>query len=456
MRANRKDLVQNLLKMTNLLLIAAIFEMVWLTFYQPRAQMTSNQYTGILLYVLFCIVYLMYTKIYDGFLILSSRVYELICGQVLSAIIADVLMFLIIWLVSGPFPNPLPLMGALVLQVSLSILWSVTAHRWYFANHSPQQAIMVCEDNEMVDELRHEYGFMKQFEIKAILSPDALEAEDYAQLDHANAVFIASSRSPVRKDVLAMCIKKHKNVYLMPEPEDILFHGAKQVHMFHSAMLRVTRNEPKLGYVIVKRCFDIVFSLVMLLVLSPLLAAVSAAIYLEDGGPVFYRQKRLTINGRAFDILKFRSMHVHAEKDGVARLSTGANDARVTRVGRWIRQLRIDELPQLINVLMGDMSIVGPRPERPELTEVYKREIPQFEQRLRVKAGLTGYAQVYGKYNTTPRNKLIMDMVYIEHRSLWEDLQIIFATAKVLLTPEATEGVAEGQTTALKGKETNT
>lgn len=141
-------------------------------------------------------------------------------------------------------------------------------------------------------------------------------------------------------------------------------------------------------------------------------------------------------------------MRVDAEKDGVARLSTGDKDDRITPVGRFIRKVRIDELPQLLNILKGDMTICGPRPERPEIAAQYEEELPEFRLRLQAKAGLTGYAQVYGKYNTTPYDKLVMDLMYIAHPSFLQDLQIMFATVKILFMKESTEGVATEQITA--------
>ena len=144
-------------------------------------------------------------------------------------------------------------------------------------------------------------------------------------------------------------------------------------------------------------------------------------------------------------------MRTDAEKDGVARLSTGDNDDRITKVGKFIRKVRIDELPQLFNILAGDLTIVGPRAERPEIAKEYQEELPEFELRLQAKAGLTGYAQVYGKYNTTPYDKLLMDLMYIANASIFEDLRIIFATVKILFMPDSTEGVEVGQVTALGG-----
>ena len=170
-----------------------------------------------------------------------------------------------------------------------------------------------------------------------------------------------------------------------------------------------------------------------------------------DNGPVLYKQCRLTKDGKKFMVLKFRSMRVDAEKDGVARLSSGDKDDRITPIGKVIRKVRIDELPQLFNILFGDMSIVGPRPERPEIAEQYVKELPEFELRLQAKAGLTGYAQVYGKYNTTPYDKLQMDLMYIASPSVLADLKIMFATIKILFMPESTEGIAEGTTTAMEG-----
>ena len=173
-------------------------------------------------------------------------------------------------------------------------------------------------------------------------------------------------------------------------------------------------------------------------------------IKLYDGGPVFYKQERLTYNHKVFMIYKFRSMRVDSEKTG-AQLAK-KNDDRITPVGHVIRSLHIDELPQLFNILKGDMAFVGPRPERPEIAAQYCEEMPEFALRLQAKAGLTGYAQVYGKYNTTPYDKLTMDLMYIAHPSIVEDLKIMFATVKILFMPESTEGISEGQTTAMSGE----
>ena len=208
----------------------------------------------------------------------------------------------------------------------------------------------------------------------------------------------------------------------------------------------------RFGYRFVKRGFDIVASAVGLVVLSPLMLLSASLIKAYDGGPVLYKQVRLTKNGKRFKIIKFRSMRVDAEEDGVARLSTGDRDPRITPVGHFLRSCRLDELPQLINILRGDMSVVGPRPERPEIAAEYEKLLPDFKLRLQVKAGLTGYAQVYGKYNTNPCEKLKLDLLYINEMNVLTDVELIFHTFRILFSKESTEG-AESLTGWMGGEE---
>ena len=172
----------------------------------------------------------------------------------------------------------------------------------------------------------------------------------------------------------------------------------------------------------------------------PFMLVIAAAIKLEDGGPVFYKQKRLTLNGREFNILKFRSMIVDAEKYAGAVLAED-NDPRITKIGKLIRATRLDELPQILNILKGDMSIVGPRPERKCFADEFAKEIPEFEYRLKVKGGLTGYAQIYGKYNTSAYDKLRLDLMYIENYSIVLDIKLMLLTLRIMFSKDSTEGI---------------
>ena len=229
--------------------------------------------------------------------------------------------------------------------------------------------------------------------------------------------------------------------------------SAIHVQSFDTPVLYVNKKELEPEYAVIKRLFDIVVSGLALILLSPLMLVTGLAVKLYDGGPALYKQTRLTKNGKSFRMLKFRSMRVDAKKDGVARLSSGKDDDRITPVGAVIRRFRLDEIPQLWNIFIGDMSVVGPRPERPEIAELYAREMPEFNLRLQVKAGLTGYAQVYGKYNTTPYDKLGFDLLYINNMNVFVDIQLCFATFAILFKPESTRGIGTGQTTAMDYEE---
>lgn len=213
----------------------------------------------------------------------------------------------------------------------------------------------------------------------------------------------------------------------------------------------IKRSMPSPEYLFIKRLIDVVASATAIVILSPFMLLTAALIKVYDHGPVLYKQVRLTKDGKRFEILKFRSMKVDAEKDGVARLAS-ENDDRITPVGKVIRAIRFDELPQLFNILRGDMTIVGPRPERPEIAAQYEEDLPAFSLRLQVKAGLTGYAQVYGRYNTEPQDKLKMDLMYINHMCLSEDFKLIFATIRILFLKDSTQGIEAGQTTAAQVK----
>ena len=264
------------------------------------------------------------------------------------------------------------------------------------------------------------------------------------EIDNFDAVLINDLPANQKNRILKLCFEKDKRVYFTPKLSDILVKGAEELNLFDTPLYLRRNNGIPIWKLAVKRFFDIVLSVFTLVVLSPVLLIVALAIKHEDGGPVFYKQERCTIGGKKFMIFKFRSMIVDAEKDGRPHPVT-EDDDRITKVGKVIRACRIDELPQLINILKGDMSIVGPRPERVEHVERYKAMIPEFAFREKMKGGLTGYAQVYGKYNTTALDKLKLDLMYITNYSLLLDVQIIFETVKILFQKESTEGFSEAQ-----------
>lgn len=443
------DIPLRLIKVLNIICLTIPFAGCWYGYYSGQMKDGFYNKGNILMIALFMFVYFLFARIYNAFLISINRISEMIYSQVLAALITDGISYLIIALLVKGFPNIMPGVMAIAGQIVMSLIWCFLAHRWYFRSFPPQKTMIVYDVREGMEKLIDQYDLECKFEVTEILQVTDV-INHLERLNTIETVFLSGIHSHERNIILKYCIEHRIQVYVIPRVGDVLMSGAKQVHMFHLPMLRTGRYNPQPEYRILKRLADLLIAGVATVILSPIMIITAIAIKAYDRGPVFYSQIRLTQDGKEFGVLKFRSMKVNAEKDGVARLSSGENDPRITPVGRIIRKCRIDELPQLLNILKGDMTIVGPRPERPSIAAEYEKVMPEFRLRLQAKAGLTGYAQVYGKYNTTPYDKLLMDLMYISHANLLDDLFIMFATVKILFMPESTEGVAEGQTTAME------
>ena len=447
----KHDIGLRFIKLMNLVCMVAAFGVAWFYYYQHQMLHGFYFWGDVAVVVLYAIIYYYFCKTYDAFLISHYRIFDIIASQALALLFSDGLMYVITVLLCKKLPNPFPLLLCFVDQVSISIIWSCIAHWTYFKWFPARKSIIIYDSRRGMQDLIEEYGLAKKFDVKKTASVEEC-LDELSMIDDMQVVFLSGIHSHDRNFILKYCLYENKQVYVIPRIGDVIMSSAKQMHMFHLPIMRVERYSPRPGYLFFKRVFDILASLLGLIVLSPVFLITAIAIKATDKGPVFYKQERMTKNGKRFMIHKFRSMRVDAEKDGVARLSSGENDDRITPVGRFIRKCRIDELPQLIDILSGNLSVVGPRPERPEIAEEYMKEIPEFQLRLQAKAGLTGYAQVYGKYNTTPYDKLQMDLMYIAHPSFAEDIRICFATFKILFTSESTEGVAKGQKTAIDSK----
>lgn len=452
MKNPKHDIGCRLVKFLVIVLATLPFAACWYAFFADSIPTPYFNRGNWVVIALFVALYASFARVYDAFWISVNKLSELVYSQILSILIADGLMFVVIWLLNHTIPAILPYLITLAVQLGLVIAWCYGARKWYFASFPPSKTAVIYSRRDDVTALFREYGLENKFDVQMTLGPKAC-VNDLSKLDTVQTVFICDVQSHDRNVILKYCIANGISAYVLPRIGDIIMSGAHTMHMFHLPVLRVGRRNLRPEYAFFKRLCDIVFSLLGLLILSPVMLVTAIAIKVTDGGPVLYKQQRLTKDGKRFRVLKFRSMRVDAEKDGVARLSTGGKDDRITPVGRIIRKVRIDELPQLLNILGGSMSIVGPRPERPEIAEQYEKTLPEFRLRLQAKAGLTGYAQVYGKYNTTPYDKLQMDLMYIANPSFLEDLRIILATIKILFIPESTDGIAEGQTTADKERE---
>ena len=437
-----------LIKVIDLFFIVVPFAVAWFYYYADLIKAPYYYWGNWVIVVLFGVVYYAFGKTYDAFLISHYRMSDIVTSQSLATFLSDGVAYVLILLLMKSMPNPIPLLIAFADQVALSVIWAVMAHGIYFYWFPARRSAIVYDQRRGIAGLIDEYGLSKKFNVELKIPVEEC-LEGLSVLDDMEVVFFSGIHSHDRNVILKYCMYNNKQVYMIPRLGDVIMSSAQPMHMFHLPMMRVQRYNPSPVYLAGKRVFDIVCSLLGIIVLFPVFLFTAIAIKATDKGPVFYKQERLTQNGKRFMIHKFRSMRVDAEKDGVARLSTGENDDRITPIGRIIRKCRIDELPQLIDILSGNLSVVGPRPERPEIAEEYMKEMPEFQLRLQAKAGLTGYAQVYGKYNTTPYDKLQMDLMYIAHPSFVEDIRICFATVKILFVPESTEGISEGQTTAM-------
>lgn len=443
------DIPLRLIKVLDIICMTIPFICCWYGYYVNQMENSFYKRGNLLMIALFMLVYFLFARVYNAFLVSINRISEMVYSQVLAALITDGISYIVIVLLVRGFPNLIPGILAIAGQIVISFIWCFLAHHWYFRAFPPQKTMIVYDVREGMEKLIIQYDLQKKFQVEEVLQVEEC-LDNLHKLDKIETVFLSGIHSHDRNIILKYCIEHHIKVYVIPRVGDVLMSGAKQVHMFHLPMFRIGRYDPQPEYIFFKRLFDLAIAGAATIVLSPIMIITAIAIKAYDKGPVFYSQVRLTKDGKEFGVLKFRSMKVNAEKDGVARLSSGDNDPRITPVGRFIRKCRIDELPQLLNIIKGDMTIVGPRPERPSIAAEYEETMPEFRLRLQVKAGLTGYAQVYGKYNTTPYDKLLMDLMYISNANLLDDLMIMFATVKILFMAESTEGVAEGQTTAME------
>lgn len=322
---------------------------------------------------------------------------------------------------------------AIIIQIIIIIVFTYAGNGLFFAIHEPEKCCVITSCQESLDTIAYAIGrFRKQYRIDSIVDYRCADIEPY--IKGSDTVFIYDIPAERRLMIMRLCYKHKVNVYFNPYLEDIMEVNAKHyvlddVYLFNKNNKTLTMEQR-----IIKRLLDIGLSLFLGVLTSPLWICGAIAVKLYDGGPVFFKQKRATIHGKEFDVYKLRTMKVNVEN-----YSAKKDDDRITKPGAILRRTRIDELPQLLNVLKGDMTFVGPRPEMIKNVQNYTAELPEFRYRLRVKAGLTGYAQISGKYNTTPRDKLIMDMMYIEQFSVLRDIQLILQTAVVLLKSDSTE-----------------
>ena len=389
----------------------------------------------------YLIVGMLFISIYGKYDIGRRKSKPIINSLSLAVICTDIVTYLQVMIMRTNVPDIHEfefqsvglLFVTMILQVLTIIFFTYAGNALFFRLHDPEKCCVITSSQKSLDEIAFVMQkFRKQYKITDVLDYQSKDLESH--IKKADTVFIYDVPVDVRTDIMRWSYKYKVNVYFNPEIEDIMELNAQQYVLDDVYLLNKNVKALTMEQRIVKRLLDIGLSLVLGILSSPFWISGMIAVKLYDGGPVIFKQERVTINGKRFQVYKLRTM-----KQNVENYSAKKNDDRITKPGKFLRRTRIDELPQLLNVLKGDMTFVGPRPEMVKNVEKYTKELPEFEHRLRVKAGLTGYAQIAGKYNTTPKDKLVMDMMCIEQFSVWRDIQLILQTVGVLLKSDSTE-----------------
>ena len=451
-----KRLIILQLSFVGLLVHTAIYAYFWFEQYYPylRYHGKANFFrNGHLLILLIYFVLLFFCASTYGVLKIGYlKPVDVFISEFFSLLFVNVISYFQISLMANWVVQIKPIAEMMLIQTLFSIVWVFVCNTCYFRAFPPRE-ILIIHGELPIDDIVAKFESRKEkYKIgKTINISSGMEAVKKEIPGDYGAVVLWDIPVADRNYLLKYCYSRSIRVYMMPKISDVLVKGADQLQLFDTPLYLTREYALKIEQRLAKRMIDLICSLLLLVIASPFMLITAIAIKAYDGGPIFYKQVRCTIGGKEFYILKFRSMNVDAEKDGVARLAA-KNDSRITPVGKFIRATRIDELPQLFNILKGEMSFIGPRPERPEIIDQYLEEMPEFAFRMKVKAGLAGYAQVYGKYNTTPYDKLKLDLTYIEQYSVWLDLKLMLLTLKILIRPESTEGVDNTQTTAMRKK----
>ncbi len=394
----------------------------------------------------FVILTMCMSRIYGGFAIGRKRPREIVISMVISTVITDLVTYFEFEIMNVnrfnhdhfEISSLDVVLVVVIFQLILVFLLTYLAHHLYFKYNPPEKTLLFLGNmDHKAEYLRRFAPRKKEFEIVNILPADA--EHWHRAVREVQTVFLCDMEASRKAQIIDYAYKYHKDVYMTTELSDVVINCSKHFLLDDVSMLSSSFRGLTLEQRALKRAMDLVVSTIGIMIASPIMLIEAIAIKAGDGGPVFYKQERLTRDGKTFHVIKFRTMRVDAEKSGNAQLCK-ENDDRITKVGKILRKTRMDELPQLFNIFCGQMSIVGPRPERPSIAAEYNKELPEFQFRLRAKAGLTGLAQIMGKYNTTPRDKLMLDLMYIERYSIWEDIMIIFKTVMVFFKSDATEG----------------
>lgn len=452
----RDKRISNIARVLLCLWNIGLFAWVWFMYYNRETYSTHRMEGFLGSVALYTAVYGWFCHTYHAFRLASTTSFDAVFAQVISFGVPDLAMYLLSSFSQHYYADIIPGACTAAMQI-LGTALLVLIFRFLLRHYARAGGLTIIYGDRITEEeAKHfanglESHYPHIFSVRHIVPQSVTEEELDKCLDDSAMLMLYEIRHGRRSRFMKYCTERHIAFYFTPEIEDIFCQGSEEKNLTDTPLFKYRFGYLGLGKRFAKRTADLLLSAVLLVVLSPLMLITAAAIKLEDGGPVLFKQDRCTRDGRVFKILKFRSMIVDAEKYGVMP-STGERDPRITKVGRIIRAARLDELPQLINILKDDMSFVGPRPERIEHVEAYTAELPEFAYRLRVKGGLTGLAQIWGKYNTSAYDKLRWDLMYIENQSLYLDFKLMVLTLRTVFQKESTEGFSEAKSRDMNRK----
>ncbi len=420
------------------------------TWYNSYANTGANYFVrgNYLLILQYALMLFLFYKVFGGFKVGQLRILGMLYTQMLSILCVNAITYIEISLIGrwGFMENVVPIIKMTIVDMYVVVIWVVLARILYVKVFPPRKLLVVYGNYDPHSLIQKLALRDDKYVIQEAISCDEGIRKIKSKISKYRGVLLTDLPAELRNELLKYCFRKNIRCYCVPKISDIMIMSCEDIHLFDTSLLLFRNRGLSFEQQIFKRIFDIIISLIFLVFTSPIMLIIALSIKLYDRGPVFFKQDRLTKDGKVFKVYKFRSMRVARKGDEYCM--TRKDDDRITPVGKFIRNVHFDELPQLINILKGDMSFVGPRPECPALAAEYEETIPEFSYRLKVKAGLTGYAQVYGKYNTTPYDKLKLDLTYILNYSILLDLKIIVLTFKVLFEKENTEGIESWQKNA--------
>lgn len=423
----------------------AIYYYVWMNYYNKNMTESFWRRGNWLVIGEYVVLLLLLHRIYGGLKVGIYKYWTLVYSHMISIFWANAFSYVQVVLFDKRMHNPLALIVMTLAELILVMVWAWAFRKVYSILFPKRRLLLIYGKNSMSQLMYRIDSREDKYEIAATVSVDVGIDRIMEQAAQYGGVIVGDISSELRNNLIKKCYENNIRSYTVPKVSDILVRTSVELDIFDSP-LYLSRNYDGLPWdqEVLKRAEDIVVASVLLLLTSPLFLIIAALIKATDPGPVFYIQDRLTKGGKVFRIYKFRTMVINAESRS-GPVKAGAKDDRILPIGHFLRATRLDELPQLLNILKGDMSMVGPRPERPELAKIIAGNIPEFDYRLKVKAGLTGYAQIYGKYCTTSYDKLKLDLMYIRNYSILLDLKLILMTPKVLFMKDSTDGFEEGK-----------